>query len=107
FGRAAARLRAARHLPAAGEARAGRGEGAPRVCQVAQAGALRPQSGGDRRGFGGPGGRLHRRGDQGEGDAGGEAPDGRRLPEYRLRPVEGAVEDGESSFTDTEFGKIR
>ena len=59
------------------------------------AGALRPQPGRHRRRLGGPGAGLHRRGGQGQGDAGRKAPDGRRLPEHRLRAVEGAAPLGQ------------
>ena len=85
----AARLvRAARHLPA--DRQEDRRRAAARARSMrgwAQAAALRPQPGRDRRRLGRPGHRLHRRGGEGQGHAGREAQDGRRLPEHRLRAV--------------------
>ena len=43
---------------------------------------------------------LHRRGGEGEGGAGREAQDGRRLPQHRLRAVEGADPLGEAAVAD-------
>ena len=56
----------------------------------AQAEALRPQPGRDRRRRRRAGHRLHRRRGEGQGDAGREPQDGRRLPELRLRAEQGA-----------------
>ena len=64
-------LRAARHFPAAGQEDASPWlQGAPRLCEVAEARALRPQPGRDRRRRRRAGDRLHRRGREGQGDAG-------------------------------------
>ena len=57
---------------------------------MAAAGALRPQPGRDRRRLRGARDGLHRRRGEGEGDAGRAPPDGRRLPQHRLRAVQGA-----------------
>ena len=51
---------------------------------------LRLQHGRDRRWLRGPGFGLHRRRHQGQGRADREAPDGRRLPQYRMRAEQGA-----------------
>ena len=51
---------------------------------------VRAQPGGDRRRLGGPGLGLHRRGGERQGHADREAPHGRRLPQHRLRAVQGA-----------------
>jgi uncharacterized membrane protein YdjX (TVP38/TMEM64 family) len=51
--------------------------------------ALRPQPGGDRRRVRGSRHRLHRRRGQGQGHPDREAPHGGRLPQHRLRPIQG------------------
>ena len=58
---------------------------------------LRPQPGRHRRRRGRPGHGLHRRGGQGQGDAGREPQDGRRLPELRLRAEQGADPDRDAA----------
>jgi hypothetical protein len=74
-------------------------QGAPGVRALAEAGPLRPQPGGDRRRQRRAGDGLHRRRGEGQGDAGREAPHGRRLPQHRLRAVEGADPLGEVPFS--------
>ena len=69
--------------------------GATRLCALArsQAEALRPQPDRHRRRRGGAGQQLHRRGGEGQGDAGRRPQDGWRLPELRLRAEQGADQD--------------
>ena len=90
--RTARLVRAARHLPAGRRRRSWiAGPSAARSTRKwPQACTLRPQPRGDRGRLGGAGGRLHRRGGEGQGDAGREAQDGRGLPQHRLRAVQGA-----------------
>ena len=59
-----------------------------------EARALRLQPDRDRRGLGRAGVGVHRRGGEGEGRADREAQDGRRLPQHRLRAVQGAAPHG-------------
>ncbi len=93
------RLRAARHLPAGRQESARRDQGAQGLREMGRpaSGGIRLQHGGDRRRQRRPRLRLHRRGDQGEGGADREAQDGRRLPEHRLRAVEGADPLGQAA----------
>jgi uncharacterized membrane protein YdjX (TVP38/TMEM64 family) len=65
--------------------------------RVEEAATLRPQPGRHRRRQRRPGHFLHRRCRQGQGDAGREAPHGRRLPEHRLRALEGADPLGQAA----------
>ena len=65
-----------------------------------QAEALRPQPGGHRCRCGGSGQQLHRCRGEGQGDAGREPQDGRRLPELRLRAEQGADQDGQADAPD-------
>ena len=71
------RLRAARHLPAAGEESGRLYQGAPRVRALGEAAQVRPQPGGDRRRLGRPGRRLHRGRGARQGHADREAAHGR------------------------------
>ncbi len=84
-----------------------RAQGAQGLRAVDAAGDVRPQPGRDRRRLGGPGVRLHRRGGEGEGDAGREAQDGRRLPQHRLRAVEGADPHREAAVADQARAGVR
>jgi hypothetical protein len=61
---------------------------------------FRAQSGGDRCRRGGLGDFLHRRRGQSQGDAGRETQDGWRLPEYRLRALQGADPLGQAAVAD-------
>ena len=72
-----------------------------------EAGDIRPQRGGDRRGVGRACNRLYRGGGQGQGHPGGEAHDGRRLPQLRLRPIEGADPFGQVSVACEALEGIR
>jgi uncharacterized membrane protein YdjX (TVP38/TMEM64 family) len=63
-----------------------------------EAGALRPQPDRHRRRQRRAGHRLHRRGGQGQGDADRKAQARRRLPEHRLRALEGADPLGQAAL---------
>ncbi len=79
------------------------------LCEVgrAQAAALRPQHGGHRRRRGRAGDQLHRRGGQGQGDAGRKPQDGRRLPELRLRAEQGTDQDCHAGAADAPQRRLR
>ncbi len=66
--------------------------------EMDEARAFRPQRGRDRRRFGRSRHRLHRGRGQSQSHADRKAQDGRRLPEHRLRAVQGADPLGEVSF---------
>jgi len=68
---------------------------------------IRPQSGGDRRGIGRAGLGVHRRDGAREGHADREAPHGWRLPQHRLRAVQGAAQDRARAFADPERIEVR
>ncbi len=91
-------LCAPRHLPADRQEDHRLDQGAQGLREVDEADTLRPQPGSDRCGLCGARGRLHRSGGQGEGDAHREAQDGWRVPEHRLRAVEGADPLGQAAF---------
>ena len=74
---------------------------------ASQAEGLRPQPGGHRRRIGRAGHGLHRGGGQGEGDADRKAQDGRRLPQHRLRAVQGADQVGQAAVADEARRAIR
>ena len=82
-------LRDDRPLPLAGPGPGGHRQASPAGPSFRASGALRSGHRGDRRRLGGAGGELYRLGGQGAGGAGRARPAGRRLPQYRLRALQG------------------
>ena len=81
--------------------------GAPRVRALAQAAALRPQPGRDRRRLGGLVAAYIAAAVRAKVTLVEKAPHGRRLPEHRLRAFEGADQDGKGACPDQQSRRFR